>query len=141
MTTTRASWSAGRVVGGNAATASGGAGEGSSTTSSTSTEGRSRMDASGRDQTRRERRRPRRPGPVLAAVHDARLGAAVAQRAGEHARAGGRGVVVVAMVPIADAQGLGREGRLPGGLDDYDDALEIIREVERVLDAQGVAYQ
>jgi transcription elongation GreA/GreB family factor len=99
------------------------------------------MDASGRDQTRRERRRPRRPGPVLAAVHDARLGAAVAQRAGEHARAGGRGVVVVAMVPIADAQGLGREGRLPGGLDDYDDALAIIQEVERVLDAQGVAYQ
>jgi transcription elongation GreA/GreB family factor len=31
---------------------------------------------------------------VLAAVHDANLAAAVAQRAGEHARAGGQGVVL-----------------------------------------------
>jgi transcription elongation factor GreA len=78
---------------------------------------------------------------VLAAVHDARLAAAVAQRAGEYAHARGRTVVALVMVPIAAAHGLRRDGRLPGGLDDYDDALAMIRAVEPPLQALGVAYQ
>ena len=88
-----------------------------------------------------QRRAPHRPGPVLAAIHDPKLATAVARRAGEHARAGGLGVVVVAMVPIADVRGLGRGGRLPGSLDDYDDALAMVRAVEGVLGTLGVRYQ
>jgi transcription elongation GreA/GreB family factor len=99
------------------------------------------MRSSSHHQIPQERRPPRRPRPVLAAVHDAKLAAAVARRAGEHARAGGRSVVAVVMVPIADAQGLGRGGRLPGSLDDYDDALAMLRAVEPVLGTLGVRYQ
>ena len=99
------------------------------------------MHPSSHDPTRPKRRRPRRLGPVLAAVHDARLAAAVAQTAGEYARARGRTVVTLVMVPIAAAHGLRRDGRLPGGLDDYDDALAMIRAVEPPLQALGVAYQ
>jgi transcription elongation factor GreA len=99
------------------------------------------MHASSHDQTPRDQRRPRWSGPVLAAVHDPNLAAAVALRAGEHARARGRSVVVLTMVPIAAAHGLGPGGRLPGELDDYDDALAIIRKAERALEALGVAYR
>ncbi|HEX6674096.1 MAG TPA: GreA/GreB family elongation factor [Actinomycetes bacterium] len=99
------------------------------------------MHAGSHDQIPRDQPRPRRPGPVLAAVHDPDLAAAVALRAGEHARAMGRSVLVLTLVPIAAAHGLGPGGRLPGELDDYDDARAIIREAERALEALGVAYQ
>jgi transcription elongation GreA/GreB family factor len=77
----------------------------------------------------------------LAAIHDAKLAAAVTQRAGEHARAEGRRVVVVALVPIGDVHGLDPGGRLPGSLDDYDDALAIIRTVEPALETLRIAYK
>jgi hypothetical protein len=73
------------------------------------------MRPKGHDQSRRDRRRARRPGPVIAAVHDARLAAAVTRRAGEHARAEGRRVV--------------------------DDALAVIRRTEPALKTLRVACE
>ncbi|HYT26028.1 MAG TPA: GreA/GreB family elongation factor, partial [Actinomycetota bacterium] len=99
------------------------------------------MDASSYDETRHDRRRARRPGPVLAAVDDSNLAAAVGRCAAEHARISGRTLVVVSVVPVGDARGLREGGQLPGGLDDYDDALAIARRVGPTLDELAVAYQ
>ena len=99
------------------------------------------------DQTMRDQR-PTRPtrtalqaGPVLAAVHERALAAAVAERAGAHARDTARGVVLLALVPLADADSLGPGGLLLGDLDDYDDALAILAAAEPPLEALGVPYQ
>jgi transcription elongation GreA/GreB family factor len=99
------------------------------------------MDASSPDETRHDRRRAGRPGPVLAAVDGSNLAVAVARRAAEHARTGGRALVVIAVVPVADARGLREGGQLPGGLDDHEDALAIARRVGPTLDALAAAYQ
>ncbi len=98
------------------------------------------MDATSYEETRHGRRRAGRPGPVLAAVDDSNLAVAVVRRAAEHARTSGRALVVVAVVPVADARGLREGGQLLGGLDD-DDALAIAGRVGPTLDALAVAYQ
>jgi transcription elongation factor GreA len=98
------------------------------------------VDPNSYDETRQDRRRAGRPGPVLAAVDDSNLAVAVARRAAEHARTSGRALVVVAVVPVADTRGLREGGQLLGGLD-YEDALAIARRVGPTLDALAVAYQ
>src|SRR6266508_1579875 len=98
------------------------------------------MDSTSDDETRHDRRRAGQPGPVLAAVDDSNLAVAVVRRAAEHARTSGRALVVVAVVPVADAHGLREGGQLLGGLDDYQDALAIAGRVGPTLDALAVAW-
>jgi hypothetical protein len=64
-----------------------------------------------------------------------------APSAAEHARTRGRALIVVAVVPVADAHGLREGGQLLGGLGDYEDALAIAGRVGPTLDALAVAYQ
>jgi nucleotide-binding universal stress UspA family protein len=99
------------------------------------------MDATSYNGTLYDGRRAGRPGPVLAAVDDSNLAVVVARRAAEHARTSGRALVVVTVVPVADARGLREGGQLLGGLHDYEDARAIAWRVGPTLDALAVAYQ